>query len=415
MRKYFKRGILATILFSMVFAVGTTASMADSKSDLEKKRKQTMSDISKAKEALNHSSKNAAKAIKEYNAGVKELKAANAKLEGIRSDLVKARELDAQMKRKLDAAQVELRAAEADLAAGEARVSASESDVKAFTLESFQIGNQGIRAFSKLLEGESPRQFSERIAINRSVSNLQTAKLDDLQATRVMLELERQEVQKIRDKIAKQKKEAAANVLRIKDLEGDAQAQVLVVDEKVDELEAIRKRAVKAQQEDEAILQEMEDELASLERKIKGLVDSDEGQQENTDGKSTLLRPVGGYVSSNYGWRIHPIYKTRRLHAGTDFAVPCGTPIKAAASGTVYSRGWGGGYGNRIVVNHGRILGKNVVTTYNHMSRYAADKGEFLSRGEVLGYVGTTGASTGCHLHFEVLVNGSTVNPMGWL
>ena len=134
-------------------------------------------------------------------------------------------------------------------------------------------------------------------------------------------------------------------------------------------------------------------------------------------GRASL---VDGFAEFDRGelWLVNvhiPIYKTRRLHAGTDFAVPCGTPIKAAASGTVYSRGWGGGYGNRIVVNHGRILGKNVVTTYNHMSRYAANKGDFLSRGEVLGYVGTTGASTGCHLHFEVLVNGSTVNPMGWL
>lgn len=415
MRMFFRHGFVIAGVFSLILAVGTTASMADSKSDLEKKKKETSSEISKAKEALNHSSKKAQDAIKKYNAAKAELDAANKKLNGIRAELADARALDALMKEKLAAAQVELKEAEQDLAAGEARVAASEDEVKAFTLESLQIGNQGVKAFSKLLQGESPRQFSERLAVNRSVSNMQTAKLDELEATRVMLELERQEVEKIRDKIAQQKKEAEANVERMKSLESDAKAQVAVVDEKVEELEAVRKKALEAQADDEAVLQELESQLRSLENQIRGLADSAEGQVENTDGSSTLLRPVGGRISSGYGYRIHPIYKTRRLHSGTDFAVSCGTPIKSAASGTVYQRGWAGGYGNRIVVNHGKILGKNVVTTYNHMSKYGAARGERLSRGEVLGYVGTTGASTGCHLHFEVLVNGSTVNPMGWL
>lgn len=136
--------------------------------------------------------------------------------------------------------------------------------------------------------------------------------------------------------------------------------------------------------------------------------------EESPQSGGTLARPVTGPVTSGYGYRIHPIYGTRRLHAGTDFGSPCGTPIRAAADGTVVSSGWAGGYGNRIVLNHGVLRGEGVSTTYNHMSGYAARSGA-VSRGEVIGYIGTTGASTGCHLHFEVYVNGQTTNPMGWM
>ena len=84
------------------------------------------------------------------------------------------------------------------------------------------------------------------------------------------------------------------------------------------------------------------------------------------------------------------------------------------AGGTIVSAGYAGGYGNRIVVNHGFVNGVGLATSYSHMSGYAVQGGR-VERGQVIGYEGTTGASTGCHLHFEVFVNGATVDPMGWL
>jgi murein DD-endopeptidase MepM/ murein hydrolase activator NlpD len=87
--------------------------------------------------------------------------------------------------------------------------------------------------------------------------------------------------------------------------------------------------------------------------------------------------------------------------------------VHAAAGGTIISAGWAGGYGNRIVVDHGVVRGAELATTYNHLTRIVA--GGRVSRGQVIAYSGTTGTSTGCHLHFETLVNGVYVNPMGWL
>jgi murein DD-endopeptidase MepM/ murein hydrolase activator NlpD len=127
-----------------------------------------------------------------------------------------------------------------------------------------------------------------------------------------------------------------------------------------------------------------------------------------------LSRPVSAPVTSGYGRRWHPILHYWRLHAGTDFGAACGTPVRAAASGVVVRAGWAGGYGNQLVLDHGRMRGSHVATSYNHLSRILARSGR-VSRGQVVAYSGTTGLSTGCHLHFEVYVGGRTVNPMSWL
>jgi murein DD-endopeptidase MepM/ murein hydrolase activator NlpD len=121
--------------------------------------------------------------------------------------------------------------------------------------------------------------------------------------------------------------------------------------------------------------------------------------------------PVSGRLSSGFGYRVHPIFGTRRLHAGLDVGAPTGTPIYAAKAGTVLSSGWRDGYGNTVTILHDG----GIVTLYAHMSRTAASTGSTVSGGELIGYVGSTGWSTGPHLHFEVRVNGSPVDPRPYL
>jgi murein DD-endopeptidase MepM/ murein hydrolase activator NlpD len=113
--------------------------------------------------------------------------------------------------------------------------------------------------------------------------------------------------------------------------------------------------------------------------------------------------------------RFHPVYHRWSLHDGTDWGAACGTPIRAAAAGTVLETYAHSAYGNRVIVDHGYKRGVGLATTYNHLSSYATYPGEHVQRGEVIGYVGSTGYSTGCHLHFMVLENGQTVDPMTWL
>jgi len=124
---------------------------------------------------------------------------------------------------------------------------------------------------------------------------------------------------------------------------------------------------------------------------------------------------VSSYITSPYGMRFHPVLHYWKLHDGTDFRAPCGTPIRAAADGKVTDKYYNGGYGNRLFVSHGVIDGSSITTVYNHLSRYKAHVGERVKKGEIIGYAGTTGYSTGCHLHFMVYQDGRVVNPMKWL
>ena len=145
-------------------------------------------------------------------------------------------------------------------------------------------------------------------------------------------------------------------------------------------------------------------------------------QEDNGDGNRVLpgdgflKNPAPGHpVTSQYGWRTHPISGTRRMHTGTDFGVPCGDPVYASADGVVVSSGVAGGYGNRVVLSHGKSNGASIATTYNHNTRNVVRAGQTVKEGDTVAMAGTTGSSTGCHLHFEVMVDGSYVDPMDWI
>ena len=123
---------------------------------------------------------------------------------------------------------------------------------------------------------------------------------------------------------------------------------------------------------------------------------------------ATMRLPVSGRVTSGFGERFHPILGYARMHKGVDLAASYGAPIAAAAPGKVIAAGWAGGYGREVVIAHGG----GVQTRYGHMSRLAAAVGQTVSQGQVIGYVGSSGLSTGPHVHYEVLKNGRPVNPM---
>lgn len=155
--------------------------------------------------------------------------------------------------------------------------------------------------------------------------------------------------------------------------------------------------------QEEALESDIQNKIAELERQEAA---------SSITSTGSYIWPLPGYSpGSAYGWRMHPIFNEMRFHAGEDIGAPSGTPILAADSGvaSVYPDN-GNGYGNYIMINHGG----GRVTLYAHMSAFAISNGATVSQGQVIGYVGSTGNSTGPHLHFEVRVNGATTDPKSY-
>lgn len=165
---------------------------------------------------------------------------------------------------------------------------------------------------------------------------------------------------------------------------------------------------------DRAAYEEQLAKEAALEADIQEMIAELERQEAANSivSTGTYIWPLPGYrPGSAYGWRIHPIWGDRRFHAGEDIGAPSGTPILAADSGLVtVIPDNGNGYGNYIMINHGG----GRVTLYAHMSGFAVSNGATVTQGQTIGYVGSTGNSTGPHLHFETRVNGATTDPKGY-
>ncbi len=160
---------------------------------------------------------------------------------------------------------------------------------------------------------------------------------------------------------------------------------------------------------------EFERELASLQRESDSigamLRTRQQGQTPPSSINGIFTAPVNGRITSGFGLRVHPILKTSRMHNGIDYGASAGTAIRAAGSGTVVWAGPRGGYGNAVIIDHGNTL----ATLYAHQSRVAVSVGSVVQRGQTIGYVGSTGFSTGPHLHFEVRRLGTPVNPTLYL
>ena len=189
-----------------------------------------------------------------------------------------------------------------------------------------------------------------------------------------------------------------------------------------------RQTAIFEQQKAAELAQEaeLEAQRLALETTIKDIIRKQvEAEAARRKASGRPAQPVGRgflayptavpFITSPYGMRFHPVLHIWRLHAGTDFRAYCGTEILAAASGTVQWARAVPGFGNQVMLNHGVVNGNVLWTSYNHLSRFNVSAGQFVHQGDIVGYAGSTGDSTACHLHFEVYVNGNTVDPMTML
>ena len=170
---------------------------------------------------------------------------------------------------------------------------------------------------------------------------------------------------------------------------------------------------------DRATWEKAERDLARQSREIAEMINKQTVKSEKSQQKITVsggfIRPVGGPVTSPFGWRVHPIFKRKIFHSGVDLGMPMNSPVKAANSGKVIFVGWYGGYGKVVIIDHGRINGVPTTTLYAHLNSYRVSVGSTVVKGQVIANVGTTGYSTGPHLHFEVRQNGNPTNPFNFV
>lgn len=178
--------------------------------------------------------------------------------------------------------------------------------------------------------------------------------------------------------------------------------------------EKVRRRAeiIEQMKNDKATIDRQYDELMAASEQIARMLQrSGMANMPAVAGNGSMIWPVGGVITSEYGWRTHPITGTQKYHSGIDIGADYGDAICAAQSGTVEYAGWISGYGNTVIINHGG----GITTLYGHNQSLAVSVGQSVSQGETIAYCGSTGNSTGPHCHFEVREGGETVSPYNYL
>jgi murein DD-endopeptidase MepM/ murein hydrolase activator NlpD len=319
----------------------------------------------------------------------REIKAARAK---------KAAQLDA-LKASDDALEKAVEVLGKQVTSQGARVAAAKQAVAATELQT-AVRNRAVDAYIRpqqaalagLVEAKNLEDVSRRASMLKQVTNNDSETIDRLHAAREDLAIEREQASSARS-VAGKRREAAKQQL--------------------DTLEVNLKDKAKADRDLKARIAEITGEaeaLAAQDTSITELIRQGELRRASrgdtgTVSGSGMRWPVSGPVTSGFG------YRWGRLHAGIDIGAGTGTPIHAAKSGTVIFAGTQGGYGNCVIIDHGGGLS----TLYGHMSRIGARDGEDVNGGDVIGYVGSTGHSTGPHLHFETRVGGSPQNPRRYL
>ncbi|HEV8354389.1 MAG TPA: peptidoglycan DD-metalloendopeptidase family protein [bacterium] len=214
----------------------------------------------------------------------------------------------------------------------------------------------------------------------------------------------------------------AAQAARVEQLHGELTAEQTRLGTFIRQVAARRREVAAQEQAKRVLLRRLQVERVTFERMVREL-------ERNSRELEVLIRrsqrspsaplpgrrvgrfllPARGVLTSGFGYRRHPIFRIRRMHTGIDIAAPRGTPVMAAADGAVLYTGWFGGYGKIVVLDHGG----GVSTLYGHLSAILVPTGVRVRRGQVIGRVGSTGYSTGPHVHFEVRINGRPVDPRG--
>ena len=329
-----------------------------------------------------------------------QVRALDAEVAAVEADLANATALLDTITADLQRAETKLTATSDDLHL--ARTELTDRAVNAY------IRQPGAQLANVLLERQSFRELAAATDFLRSLFDAQHRSVDRYRNLQASIDGERRSLGELRDQASAQR-----------DLVATRREELLAARGQRD---GLRAQALSEEAKQKALLKEVQSQVKQFEAEIASLKKESDAiaallrarqraQKVAPSGKGVLAVPVAGSVTSGFGSRLHPLFETTRMHNGVDFSAPTGTPVKAADAGTVAVAGSRGGYGITVIIDHDNGL----ATLYGHLSRLAVGEGAKVARGAVVGYVGSTGYSTGPHLHFEVRVNGTPVDPMRYL
>lgn len=259
-----------------------------------------------------------------------------------------------------------------------------------------EIYKQGeVNYLEVLLEATSFRDFLVRYHLLETIAEQDMDLIAEIEAERQEIEKQKAKLEADRNKLVALEKQAQENVATLELKQGE------------------KKKIMASLEKEKAAIEKGLKELEQASNAIAAQIRAAQSTPSAYHGKSSgrFIQPVSGPITSQYGWRVHPVLGTKRLHTGIDIGAGSGTPIKAGGAGAVIFAGWLGAYGNAVVIDHGGGLS----TLYGHMSSIGVSKGQVVKQGQTIGRVGSTGWSTGPHCHFEVRVNGDPTSPWPYL
>lgn len=412
-----RQRIAVTSMVAAMALGGLAVPLANADDDLHDRQKTVEKQIESAHSDLQEASKRVQRSTAALEAVRGQLLDAKTKLDDVRTRLAAARARDRAAQLLLVAAEQALEQAQQDVLDGQAALALQRESVVDTVNSMYEQGPAELLAFASLMNADSPEDLTRRLDAQSAIVGREDRAYASLDEAEILLRAREIEVTRAKQDMADRRRDAAANLDLVRELLDEAKVAKAGVITLLQSNRAARETALSARKQDKAALASLkrrEDRIkeAILEAARRAAAKGNTGYQGDIGG--LLARPVDGAVTSPYGYRIHPIYGYYGLHDGTDFGVACGESMRAVSAGTVTQAYYSSVYGNRLYLSVGMINGKNVTVVYNHASGYRVGVGDRVGRGDTVGYVGSTGWSTGCHLHFTVLVNGDSTDPMNY-
>ena len=378
---------------------------ASSMSDLQKKLEQIQSSMAQHKQEL---------------ADAKKRESAAAALEEeLREQVSVIQSQIAVLKGEIASVQNAIGQKEQQITAKEAEIDQKELDIENqwADFKTFMGAMQELREGGSVAMLSAVTDLYQLLTFNEMMQDIsvkETDMLDALEAAKEELENDQKQLESEKASLETQKANLDAKNYQMQSKQSELNSSIAQAQLTQDEAAAAQKEAQEAIESDEM-------DYEAVQQQIQAIIAAAAAQQRQLSFTGFIC-PLKTYsrISSEYGYRTNPVTGVYKLHGGIDFAAPAGTPIYAAAGGYVSVAGWStGGYGNYVVIYHGTMNdGKAYSTLYGHMSRIAAKQGTYVKQGDIIGYVGSTGNSTGNHLHLEVWQgksNAGRVNPRSYV